>query len=224
MPIPMPVTTLAPELPGAIELSAALRARGIAVSLGHSAADAETVAAAVEAGAVHVTHLFNAMGTLHHRAPGLIGAALSEDRLSVEVICDGAHVERQAVDIAVRCKPPGKLVLVSDAVAACSAPTGDFELFGTACVAGDAVRVKATGQLAGSCLTLDAALRRMHAWFPALPLGQCVRMATAAPAAVVGATDAGILAPGRSADVVVLTPALAVAATLCGGRVAHRSG
>lgn len=218
------LVTVAPELPGAIDFIAALRARGIAVSLGHSAADGDTVGRAVTAGATHVTHLFNAMGAWHHRSPGLIGAALIDDRLTVELICDGEHVNPSAIDLALRCKPHGRVALVSDAVAACAPGDGELELFGTPCVAGRAVRVKATGQLAGSCLTLDAALRHVRDWCPRLPLPQLLDMATAAPARVLVATaEVGVLAAGRCADVIVLTAKLEVAATVCGGRIVHRA-
>jgi N-acetylglucosamine-6-phosphate deacetylase len=218
------LVTVAPELAGGIEFIAAMRARGITASLGHTAADAETVARAVAAGASHVTHLFNAMGGWHQREPGFIGAALSEDRLSVELICDGVHVHAQAVDMALRCKPPGRVALVSDAVAACAARGTEVEMLGTVCVIGDAVRVKATGQLAGSCLTLDAALRRLRGWFPARRLDELLAMASTAPAAVLGmGGELGALVPGRVADVVVTDADLGVVTVLAGGCIAYRA-
>ncbi len=216
--------TVAPELPGAIDFIAAMPARGVAVGHGHSEAAEDAVLAAIAAGATHVTHLFNAAAPLHQRAPGLVGTALTDERLSVELICDGAHLHWRAVDIALRCKPTDKVVLVSDGVAAVGMPAGDLELFGVSCVAGDAVRVKATGQLAGSRLTLDRALRNLHAWFPAAPSERLLAAATAAPAALLGRSDrVGTLVPGADADLVVLTPALEVAVTICAGRVVYRA-
>jgi N-acetylglucosamine-6-phosphate deacetylase len=218
------LVTVAPELPTGIEFIAAMRSRGITVSLGHTAADPETVARAVSAGASHVTHLFNAMGAWHQREPGFIGSALSEDRLSVELICDGVHVHPQAVGMALRCKPAGTVALVSDAVAACAARGAEIEMLGTVCVIGDAVRVKATGQLAGSCLTLDAALRRLRGWCPARPLTELLGMASAVPAAVLGLSgELGTLVRGRVADVVVANADLEVVAALSGGRIAYRA-
>ena len=140
------------------------------MALGHSEASEDEVLAAVAAGATHVTHLFNAAAPLHHRAPGLVGTALTDDRLSVELIADGVHLHRRAIDIALRCKPPDSVVLVSDGVAAVGMPDGELELFGVPCVASDAVRVRASGQLAGSRLTLDRAVRNLRDWFPAAPL------------------------------------------------------
>jgi len=209
--------TLAPELPGAIDLIAALRSRGVVVALGHSQASEEQVLRAVAAGATHVTHLFNATIPLHHRAPGLPGAALTDDRLSVELICDGQHVHQRMVDVALRCKPPDKVVLVSDGVAAVGMPPGDLELFGVPCVAGEAVRVRATGQLAGSNATLDRALRLLHEWFPDAPLERWIDWATVAPARLLGVPVPSV-APGAAADLVVLDAKLNVTITICAGR------
>jgi N-acetylglucosamine-6-phosphate deacetylase len=216
--------TIAPELPGALELIAAVRARGIAVALGHSGATEADVLAALAAGAEHVTHLFNAAGPLHHREPGLIGVALTDDRLSVELICDGEHLHRRAVDIALRCKPPDRIVLVSDGVAAVGMPPGELDLFGATCIAGRAVRMKDSGRLAGSNLTLDRALRVVRGWFPQAPLERVLAWVTTAPAALLGlGGELGVLAEGRRADVVVLGEELELRAVLCGGRrVTHR--
>jgi N-acetylglucosamine-6-phosphate deacetylase len=196
------LVTIAPELPGAAEFVAAMQARGIAVALGHSAASEVDVLRSVAAGATHVTHVFNATAPLHHRAPGLVGTALTDDRLSVDLICDGEHLHRRAVDLAVRCKPSDKLILISDGVAAIGVPAGPLELFGLPCVAGDAVRVQATGQLAGSNLTLDRALRIMREWFPAIPLERLLSWVTATPATLLGCRDhpdvVSVGHPGRS--------------------------
>jgi N-acetylglucosamine-6-phosphate deacetylase len=216
--------TLAPELPGALAVITSARRAGVAVALGHSEASEDAVLAAIDAGAAHVTHLFNAAAPLHHRAPGLIGTALTDDRLSVELIADGVHVHRRAIDLALRCKPPDKVVLVSDGVAAVGMPDGDVELFGVPCIAGDAVRVRDGGQLAGSRLTLDAALRNLRAWFPALPIERFVNAASAVPAALLGWGDRiGSIAPGYEADMVALTPALDVTLTIAAGHVVYGS-
>lgn len=212
--------TVAPELPGAVELIAAMRARGIAVALGHSGASEDDVGRAVAAGATHVTHLFNATAPLHHREPGVVGVALTDDRLSVELICDGEHLHRRAADVAMRCKPEDKIVLISDGVAAVGMPDGEMRLFGVPCVVRGAVRVQSSGRLAGSTLTLDRALRVMRAWFPDVPLERLLAWVTTVPAALLGVGgEIGSLEVGRRADVVVLSEALEVTTTICGGRI-----
>jgi len=216
------LVTVAPELDGAAAFIAGLRERGIAAALGHSEASEGEVLAALDSGATHVTHLFNAMGGLHHRNPGLLGVALTDARLSVELICDGEHLDRRAVDIALRCKPEGRVVLVSDGVAAGVGDT-EMEIFGHPCLVGRAVRIKASGVLAGSCLTLDRGLRTLRAWFPDRPLERLLPLASAAAAAVIGLGDRyGAIRVGGAADLVLLTPALEVVASVCGGRVADR--
>lgn len=205
------LVTLAPELPGALALIAALRRRGVRVALGHSQASAAQVEAAVAAGASHVTHLFNAMGGLHHRAPGLPGVALTEDALTVELIADGAHLDPRLVDLVWRCKPAARLVLVSDGVAAVGGPRGAQTLFGAACVVTDAVRRAADGRLAGSCLTLADAVRHVARWCPRLPLAAVLGAASSWAAASLDLADrAGTLAPGAPADLVLLDAELRV--------------
>jgi N-acetylglucosamine-6-phosphate deacetylase len=210
--------TVAPELDGALPFIAAVRERGVTVAIGHSNATSDEALLGIEAGATHVTHLFNAMRPLHHRDPGIIGVALSEDAISVELICDGHHLAPRIVDLAMRCKPPGKAVLVSDAVGALGMPDGDCELFGVACtIANGTVRVKHSGNLAGSRSGLDCALRNLRGWRPEVPADSLLRTASSAPAAVIGATDTGAIAEGRRADLVVLDPDLDVVETICGG-------
>lgn len=199
--------TVAPELPGALPFIAALRQRSITVSLGHSEASAEVVEAAIAAGATHVTHLFNAMPPLHHRAVGLAGVGLSDDRLAVELIADGVHVDRRALALAVRAKPAARWLLVSDGVAAVGCSPGPIRMFGADCVIGDAVRLAGDGRLAGSCLTLAAAVRNLRAWLPALPPAAVLDAASRHPAASIGrGAECGALAVGRGADLVVLSP------------------
>ena len=210
--------TVAPELPGAIDFIAAARARGVVVALGHSQASEGQVLSAIAAGATHVTHLFNATAPLHHRAPGLLGTALTDDRLFIELICDGEHVHPRAIDIALRCKPPDKIVLVSDGVAAVGMPAGDLELFGVPCISRESVRVRASGQLAGSNATLERAVRLLRAWFPAAPLDRFLDWATVTPARLLGLVSAGLV-PGARADLVVLDADLRVSASVCGGRL-----
>ena len=212
------VITVAPELDGALPFIREVRERGVVVAAGHSNATAAEMALAVQAGATHVTHLFNAMRGLHHREPGIIGAALTDDRLSIELICDGHHLGPQAVDVTLRCKPRAKIVLVSDAVAL-GLPDGTYEMFGAQCVvAHGAVRLARGGQLAGSCLTMDRALQNLRRWQPGLPLAELLAMASRTPAAAVGiGRRHGTIAPGAEADMVLLNAELQVQRTLRAG-------
>jgi N-acetylglucosamine-6-phosphate deacetylase len=217
------LVTVAPELPGAVPFIAAVRERGLVVSLGHSDASAGDVLLAVGAGATHVTHLFNAMRPLHHREPGIAGAALTDDTLSIEIIADGHHVAPRMIDLTFRCKPKGKTILVSDAVAALGLPDGACTMFGIECIIADGtVRWREGGMLAGSCLSLDRAVRNIRHWLPALPLQELLAAASAAPAALIGEPARGTIAVGQRADLALLDDSLNVVATVCGGRVVWR--
>jgi N-acetylglucosamine-6-phosphate deacetylase len=213
--------TLAPELPGALEVVRELVARGVVVSAGHSSATAAEATAAIDAGVTYVTHLFNAMAPLHHREPGLVGVALSDDRVRVGVIADGLHVDPAVVALAARALGR-RLSLVTDAVAALGAPPGPVALGPfSADVSPDdgAVRLR-DGTLAGSTLALDRAVRNVVS-YAGLPLADAVRAVTATPAAVLGLADRGVVEPGAVGDLVLLTPEGEVVATVVGGRVVH---
>jgi N-acetylglucosamine-6-phosphate deacetylase len=214
------LVTIAPELEGAIEVIRALSERGVVVSMGHSAADHGEARAAVDAGARWVTHLFNAMAPLHHRQPGLAGVALTDERLRVGLIADGIHVHPDVVAIAQRALGE-RLTLVTDAVAALGMGPGEHQL-GRArvTVADDGVRL-ADGTLAGSNLSMDAAVRNLIA-FTGCPREVAIAAASSAPAQLLGDDRRGALEPGRRADVVLLTQSLEVAATIVAGEVVHQ--
>jgi N-acetylglucosamine-6-phosphate deacetylase len=201
------VVTMAPDLPGAAQVQAALQERGVIVSLGHTPATAERATAAVDAGARWVTHLFNAMAPMHHRAPGLAGVALSDDRLHVGLIADGVHVHPAAVALAQRALGP-RLTLVTDAVAALGTPGQPAE-----------ARL-ADGTLAGSVLALDQAVRNLVA-FSGCPPEAALDAAAANPARLLGDPTLGHLAPGARADAVVLTDDLHVVRTYVAGQLVH---
>ncbi|MCU1451883.1 MAG: N-acetylglucosamine-6-phosphate deacetylase [Acidimicrobiales bacterium] len=213
------IVTLAPELPGALELIADLAGRGVVVSIGHSDADAAVAEAAVEAGAAWVTHLFNAMAPLHHRGPGLVGVALTDERLHVGVIADGVHVAARVVDLAWRAAGP-RLTLVTDAVAALGQPPGVHRLGNAEIVVTETDVRLADGTLAGSKLSLDQAVRNLIG-MTGCSVAAAVQAASASPAALLDDPSRGTLAPGARADVAVLTPDLEVVATLVAGEVAY---
>ena len=197
------VVTLAPEADPGLAGTRALVAAGIVVAIGHSTASYEEALRAADAGASVVTHLFNGMGPFHHRAPGLVGAALDDDRLTPTVIADLVHVHTAALRVATACKPG--LAAVSDAVGVVD---GLVERDGAAWLA--------DGTLAGATTLLDGGLANLVT--AGIPVARSVEAVTSAPARIVGATDRGVLRPGARADVVALDPrTLGVLAVWLGG-------
>ena len=199
--------TLAPELPGALELIDALRARGIVVACGHSDASPEDARRAFDRGARTVTHLFNAMP----KEGGLAAAALARDDVTVQLIADGHHVPPELVRLAWR-SAGGRLALVSDAVAAAGMGDGEFHLGSVAVHARGGVVRRADGTLAGSALTLRDAVANLH--LLGVPLEHALTAATAVPAWIAGTPRLGRLAVGQPADVIVLDDRLEVARVL----------
>ena len=190
--------TLAPELPGAEAFIRQAVQAGIAVSLGHSAADAETAHAAADWGASRVTHTFNAQPPLHHRAPGLTGAAMADDRLYAEFIADGVHLHGDIVRLLVRCKGADKAVAITDAMEAAGLPDGAYQLGGQpVTVRGGEARL-ADGTLAGSVLTMRQALHNLIHLFGVAP-HDAVRMCTLTPAEAIGEPALGRIVPGSPA-------------------------
>jgi N-acetylglucosamine-6-phosphate deacetylase len=204
---PVVAVTLAPELPGALDLVRWLVERGILVSLGHSDASAEQAGAAFAAGARTVTHLWNAMSPLRPRAPGLPGAALSRPDVVVQMILDGHHLAPEVVRMS-WAAARSRVVLVTDATAASARPDGQYEMAGVSLDVQEGAVRNPAGRLAGSALTLDAAVR--CAVDLGIPLVEALLAATATPAALLGRTDVGALVAGRARDLVVLDDGLRV--------------
>jgi len=194
------MVTLAPELEGAGRAIRELVARGVRVALGHSTATHEQALDAAAAGATLVTHAFNGMAPLHHRAPGLVGAALTDDRLVPSLIADGVHLHPAVLTLAARAKGPGRWILVTDAIGWDSG-----RIAGRHVEVVDGAPRLPDGTLAGSSLTMDAAVRRMVVEC-GLPLVDVIAAASTTPARLIGAADRGAIVPGQRADLVALTP------------------
>jgi N-acetylglucosamine-6-phosphate deacetylase len=218
------LVTLAPELPGALAAIEQLSAAGVLVSVGHTDAVASQVAAAAAAGARKVTHLFNAQRPLGHREPGVVGQALTDERLTCGLIADLHHVTAPACKIAFAAAP-SRIVLVTDAAACAGMPPGEYLLGGEPITlpAGDgAPPVRADGTIAGSALRMDRAVANAVSLGIALP--EAVAAATRRPADLIGRPDLGRLAPGAAADMVWLSPQLATRAAWIGGQLAYSDG
>jgi N-acetylglucosamine-6-phosphate deacetylase len=208
--------TLAPELPGAAELAAHAARRGVRVSVGHSNATAAETRAAFAAGATSATHTFNAMRTLDHREPGILGEVLTEDSVFAELICDGIHSAPEMTRLWWRAKGPERGILVTDAMSAAGMPDGEYQLGGFAVQVAQG-RATRDGVLAGSVLTLDRALANCMA-FTGTAIDKALRAVTANPAAMVGLEDvAGRVAVGRPASLVVLGAEAKLIATFVNG-------
>jgi N-acetylglucosamine-6-phosphate deacetylase len=198
------VITLAPELPGALAVIQAATRAGVTVAVGHTDATAEVTLAAIDAGATHATHLFNGMRPPHHREPGAVGALLDRDEVTCEVIADGVHLDDIMVRLTARAAGPGRLVLVSDAMAAAGMPDGSYQLGSQrVTVAGGVARLlEDRAAIAGSTATLADVVR--HAVAAGLPVSDVAAAASTTPARVLGLADrTGALSPGLSADLVV---------------------
>jgi N-acetylglucosamine-6-phosphate deacetylase len=226
------VITLAPELPGAPALIKAATQAGVIAAVGHTDATADVTAAAVDAGASHATHLFNGMRPLHHREPGPVGALLDRDEVSCEVIADGVHLHDTVIRLVARAAGPGRLVLITDAMAAAGMPDGRYRLgsmrvdvaggvarlaadtesdsgagsaadAGSDSGAGAGAGSRAPGAIAGSTATMAGVVR--HAVAAGLPVTDVAAAASTTPARVLGlAGRTGALRPGLDADLVVL--------------------
>jgi len=211
---PVSAMTLAPELPGALELVDELVARGLIVSCGHTDATAAQAHAAFDRGARTVTHLFNAMRPSTPRDPGIAMAALAREDVTVQLIVDGHHLAGETVLVAWRAAR-GRFALVSDAVAAAGMGDGRFTLGGTQVTAEDGAVRRADGTLAGSAASIIDGVRNLHAL--GAPLEDALAAASSVPARIAGRTDLGRLAVGAPADVVVLDDRLEVQRVLVAG-------
>jgi N-acetylglucosamine-6-phosphate deacetylase len=195
--------TLAPELAGALDAIPQLVDAGVVVAVGHTEATSEQTRAAFDAGARMLTHAFNAMPGIHHRAPGPVVAALEDERVTLELILDGEHVHADVARLLLE-QAPGRVALVTDAMAAAGADDGDYRLGSlNVSVRNGLAHLSGTSTIAGSTLTQDAALRR--ALDIGIPAPAAVAALTAVPARAIGLGDRfGLVEPGYAADLVIL--------------------
>ena len=212
--------TIAPELEGAIEVIAGAARRGVCVSLGHSDADFEATERAIGAGARHATHTFNAMRPLGHRAldhfdPGILGAVLTDHRVSADIIADGLHLDPVIAKLVAHAKGAQRTVLITDAISATGRPDGRYRLGSFEVDVRDG-RCMTDGRLAGSVLTMDRAVRNL-ARFAEWDLSQAVAAASQNPSRTARITNKGVLAVGADADFLVLNPEGEVLRTFIGG-------
>jgi N-acetylglucosamine-6-phosphate deacetylase len=218
------IITIAPELPGTLDLVPSLVRAGHRVSLGHSGADFEQAVAAIDAGARHATHLFNRMTPLTHRAPGLVGAVLSHDEVKAELICDGFHVHPAMCRVAIAAKGVHGVMAITDGTGGSGlAPGSTARLGGRSIRVSDQAAVLDDGTLAGSILTMDRAFRNIVTMFHA-SIAEAAIMCSTTPARAVGLTGFGVIAEGHAADLVVLDRAFRVGKTFIDGEEIYRAG
>lgn len=215
------MVTLAPEVEGALDAIGWLSARGIVPAAGHTDATYDEAMAGIDAGLRHASHLFNAMRPLHHREPGVAGAALWDGRVSVELIADGVHLHPATLGLAARLKGPGATALISDAIAPAGLPDGEYEFGGAKVTVRQGRCLLESGSLAGSAIRLCEAVGNMVELAGFSPEA-AVEMASSTPARIAGAADRkGRLAPGMDADITVLDREFSVLLTMVGGRVVY---
>ena len=213
------IVTLAPELPGGIDLVRDLVKHGHRVSLGHTGATYDEARAAIDAGARHATHLFNRMSLMSSRAPGVTGAVLESTAVAAELICDGVHVHPALMAMAIRAKTTRRMMAITDGTAGAGLPSGSRTRIGDrAIVVTDRCALLDDGTLAGSILSMDGAFRMLVNEVK-LSLADASRMCSTTPAEELGLADYGSIAIGKTADLVVLTRDLKVRQTYVAGEL-----
>jgi N-acetylglucosamine-6-phosphate deacetylase len=218
------IITIAPEIPGILDLVPGLVRAGHRVSLGHSGADFDQAIAAIDAGARHATHLFNRMTPITHRAPGLAGAVLSHDDVSAELICDGLHVHPAMSRLAIAAKGVHGVMAITDGTGVSGLTPGSTARLGgrTIRVSGQAALLD-DGTLAGSSLTMDGAFRNIVTLFH-FSIAEAAILCSTTPARALGLTGFGVIAEGGAADLVVLDRAFRVMRTFVAGQQVYAVG
>lgn len=215
------LVSLAVEEEGATELVSYLASTGVVASLGHTDAGCAHVEAAIKAGAKNITHTYNAMKPLHHREIGTVGSALLYDELNCELICDGIHVSIPAINLLRKCKPANKLTLVTDAMRAKHMPDGEYELGGQPVFVKNGEARLAAGNLAGSVLKMNNAVKNIMA-FTGASLDEAVKYASLNPAINLGIDDKfGSIEVGKNASFAIVDENFNVVATIKDGYVIY---
>ena len=215
--------TLAPELPGALEYIRRAKELGIVAAAGHTNATFEEAITGFDAGITICNHLFNGMRLFHHREPGIIGACLVRKDTYAEIIADMIHLHPVAISVAIKAKGPKKIILITDAAPQTGLPDGEYELGGIETIVKDGIsRIKATGRLASSTLTMNNAIKNMVTKLN-LNLKNAIRMATLNPADALNLSDRGRLVPGCVANVIVLDSKFKVLATIVKGKMLYEA-
>lgn len=221
---------VSPELPGAHDLIRALWNAGIVVACAHTKGTYEDFMRAVELGLRHVTHTYNVMTGLHHRRPGVVGAALTCDQVTAELIADGFHVAMPAMDILIRCKGPELIAIITDSAALAGLPDGTYEFQGRTIVKKDGVSRMAgstpdqDNTMAGSEWPLDHNVGNVIHGI-GVPMRDALRMATLTPATVVGLNKTkGSIEPGKDADLVFVDERMTVYRTIVRGKTMYEAG
>jgi len=230
------LVSIAPEIEGALDFIRHITARGVVASVGHSYATYNQMLEGVKAGISHVCHTYNAMRELHHREPGVVGAALSLDELTAELIADGHHVSPPAMKILIRAKGTDRVILITDSTIAAGMPEGEYDFMGrkvvikdgrcvlprspvTSALAGTPQEEKVT--LAGSIATMSGDVRNIVN-LVGLPLKEAVKMATINPARRIGFGDRkGSLEVGKDADLSIISEDIKVYTTIVEGKIVY---
>lgn len=213
--------TLAPELPGSIDYIKKAKSLDLVVSAGHTTADFDQTNKAIKSGISIINHLFNGMKSFHHREPGIIGSSLTNDDVYAELIADMIHLHPASIEMAIRSKGLDGIVLISDSISATGLPDGEYELGGQEIVIDDGVsRMKDSGRLAGSTLTLDEAVKNVYENLD-LKLRDIIRLVSYNPAKAMGLQNRGKIEQGYRGDIVLLGRDLEVIATIVDGNLVY---
>jgi len=214
------IMTIAPELPGALEVIREASFRGVICSIGHSTASYEEIVKAIDHGAMHVTHMFNAMKPMHHRHPSLMTAALLREELKIELIADTFHDHPAMMELLLKVKTPKNIVLITDSIRAGGMHEGEYHFSDQKVFLKDNIATLADGTLAGSTLTLNKAVKNLLDTTE-VKITDAFRMSSLNGSKVINA-GRGILAAGKIADIVVLNENFDVEMTLISGKIKYR--
>ncbi len=216
--------TIAPELPGGCNLIETLVRRGTIASFGHSRADYDQACRGFEAGITHVTHLFNAMPSLHHRAPGPLAAIFERPEVTCQAIIDGVHIHPAVVRIAFQALGPQRLVTITDGMQALGLPDGHYVYKGLPYETRNGTAYYVDGTLIGTAVALDRMLARLVEYTGCTP-ADAIKTVTENPARTLRLEQTkGRIAPGYDADLVLLDPGFSAATTIVGGRIVWARG